>query len=91
MEAKYILINHDRIFLRDTDDSEPVSGELAKKETYTESKKKAEQIQHNLWLTNKEVVLPKEVIDLPHGSDGKKSACDTRYPGSIPGLERSSR
>ena len=41
MEAKYILINHDRIFLRDTDDSEPVTRELAKKKTYTESKQKA--------------------------------------------------
>ena len=40
METKYILINHDRIFLRDTDDSEPVSRELAKKKTYTESKQK---------------------------------------------------
>ena len=30
-------------------------------------------------------------MDLPHGSDGKKSACNTGYPGSIPGLERSSR
>lgn len=44
MEAKYILINHDRIFLRDTDDSEPVSGELAKKKTYTESKKKQNRV-----------------------------------------------
>ena len=26
---------------------------------------------------------------LPHGSDGKKSACNTRDPGSIPGLGRS--
>ena len=40
MEAKYILINHDRIFLRDTDDSEPVTRELTKKKTYTESKQK---------------------------------------------------
>ena len=30
-------------------------------------------------------------MDLLHGSDGKKSACNSGYPGSIPGLERSSR
>ena len=29
------------------------------------------------------------VMDFPHGSDGKESACDTGDPGLIPGLGRS--